>query len=44
MPIWEIDYGPARPRRLKVWRYPGVLIPYRLRDKYADPSIQKAKR
>lgn len=43
MPIWEWYYG-ATPRKKKDWRYPGVPIPWRLRDKYADPSVKKSKR
>lgn len=36
---WDFDYFPKRGPK-KGWRYPGVPIPYRLRDKYSDPTVK----
>ena len=41
MPIGMDDCGYGRDRsKRKVWRYPGVPIPYRLTFKYFDPTVR----
>ncbi|HWC63970.1 MAG TPA: hypothetical protein VG501_10135 [Rhizomicrobium sp.] len=40
MPTCGFDCAPT-PRRKKVWRYPGVPIPWRLQGKYFDPTMEK---
>lgn len=40
---WDCGYSRAQVKK-KVWRYPGVSIPWRLQSKYHDPSVKKSKR
>lgn len=39
MPSCDCEYY-GRKRTLKVWRYPGVPIPWRLTSKYFDPTAK----
>lgn len=43
MPCCWIYEGVRRPK-LKVWRYPGVPIPWRLQDRYYDPTVKRGRR